>query len=498
MSPFPPGRPLAFGLDNSDPGTPDVACNMRLPATPPSAGLHASSSLPHLPTLLSPFKSSPLRHDSLGQSPAHPSYPNPLSPLATALSPVMRSPSAGGPGSSLASAASQPLDSFRSERDLPRHRDVSDMPTPAPATRAISAASLPDTSSPAAASPPTAAHGSSLSAAVASQPPQAAPGVAPAPAPVPAPPPTTLLALNPALPGPLRRRTWSLEDFNVVKRLYKGSTSSVYKAVDIRSGMPVALKVYFLSKVPRNVVHMVKREIELHHQLVHPNIIQLYAAFLDADRIVLVQEYAARGDLFHLLRQMGGRMSEQQVTELVMRPFLDALSYLHARGICHRDIKPENVLYTERWSLKLADFGVSINLNDERAVTRAGTLDYMAPEVTRCPLKAEPSDNKHDPSLAYTSAVDVWAAGVLTYELLVGFTPVVAPPQHHAAMQTPVGAFMAAQATPKALHFPTSMSAGARTFILGALAEDPGDRPTTKELARHPWLAGAAAAFAQA
>ncbi|EFJ48347.1 hypothetical protein VOLCADRAFT_81108 [Volvox carteri f. nagariensis] len=240
---------------------------------------------------------------------------------------------------------------------------------------------------------------------------------------------------------------------------------SVYKATCLRSGMPVALKVYFLAKVPRNVLHMIKREIELHHQLVHPNVIRLYAAFLEGDRIVLVQEYAARGDLFHLLRQLGGRMTEAQVSELVMRPFLEALVYLHSQGICHRDIKPENILYNDNWVLKIADFGVSINLNEERAVTRAGTVDYM------------PQENKDNASLAYTSAVDVWAAGVLSYELLVGFTPMSA-----------VSQFMATAASTRTLHFPASLSPASRDFILATLCDDPGDRPTAQELLRHPWI----------
>jgi serine/threonine protein kinase len=55
--------------------------------------------------------------------------------------------------------------------------------------------------------------------------------------------------------------------------------------------------------------------------------------------------------------------------------------YLHTRGIIHRDIKPENILFSSGMTLKLADFGLAIDLRRERAVTRAGTLDYMAPEV---------------------------------------------------------------------------------------------------------------------
>lgn len=57
------------------------------------------------------------------------------------------------------------------------------------------------------------------------------------------------------------------------------------------------------------------------------------------------------------------------------------LQYLHTRAIIHRDIKPENILFNSDMTLKLADFGLAIDLRRERAVTRAGTLDYMAPEV---------------------------------------------------------------------------------------------------------------------
>ncbi len=79
--------------------------------------------------------------------------------------------------------------------------------------------------------------------------------------------------------------------------------------------------------------------------------------------------------------------------------------------------QPENILFTASWRLVLADFGVSINLLQERAVTRAGTEGYMAPEVVVCPLKSDPAENKDKPDLAYTTAVDIWAVGVLAYEV---------------------------------------------------------------------------------
>ncbi|KAG2447323.1 hypothetical protein HYH02_007653 [Chlamydomonas schloesseri] len=299
-----------------------------------------------------------------------------------------------------------------------------------------------------------------------------------------------LLATASNIPPTMRRAHWSLGDYEVSRRIYKGATSAVYQATCLRSGLPVALKVYFLDKVPPNAMHMIAREITIHADVAHKHVAMLYGAFQEEGRLVLVQEYAARGDLYGIYRALRRRMTEEQVTELVMVPFLEALCYLHSRGVCHRDIKPENLLYTQDWKLLIADFGVSINLNQERAVTRAGTLDYMAPEVERCPIKYQPQDNKNVPGLAYTTAVDIWATGVLAYELLVGFPPFVTdnggqpqPPQAGGA-----GADFLAQCTRKTLSFPASMSQGAREFISWALAEDPQERPTSVELLNHSWL----------
>ncbi|GIL53961.1 hypothetical protein Vafri_9524 [Volvox africanus] len=358
-------------------------------------------------------------------------------------------------------------------------------------------------------------------AAMASSLQRAPPSPSPSPLPQPAAPlrhlvPTQLLTTSAVAPEAMRRPHWCMEDYAVDRRLYRSSTASVYSATCIRSGLPVALKIYSLAHVPRNVVHMLRREVEIQTMLVHKNIVRLYGAFQDStsQRLVLVLELGGNGSLVEVHRALCCRMSESQARVLVLRPLLEAMSYFHSLGIVHRDIKPDNILFSKDWRLLLADFGIAIDITAERAVTRAGTVEYMAPEVERCPLKMLPEENKENKDLAYTTAVDVWAVGCLAYLLLLGFPPYIKANNHNnhnhnyhchannngtdgtqtAAAEPSAGSAPSAAPTApaacgsRALTFPTSTSPLARDFISAALADRPEDRPTARQLLQHPWM----------
>eukprot|EP00955_Chlamydomonas_euryale_P058263 357008-Chlamydomonas_euryale.AAC.5 len=126
----------------------------------------------------------------------------------------------------------------------------------------------------------------------------------------------------------------------------------------------------------------VEREVAIHSKLRHPHIVEFYAAFEDSHGIYLLLEYAEGGDLFDAVKKRGGRMTEAALVKQVLHPYLCALMYLHSRGIVHRDIKPENTVFTRDLVMKITDFGLAIDLREERAVTRLGTLDYMV--CARC------------------------------------------------------------------------------------------------------------------
>ncbi|GLC45899.1 hypothetical protein PLESTF_000710100 [Pleodorina starrii] len=295
-------------------------------------------------------------------------------------------------------------------------------------------------------------------------------------------PPAGLLYTSPSLSAAMRRtrQIWSVEDFEIGKKIHKGYSSSVYKASCLYSGTDVILKAYNLAGLSTFLRNQVLRELDIHSRLRHPGVVHLMAAFREDNNLLLLQEYVRGGSLDRVRRKLGGRMTEFQAMHLVLLPLLGVLSYLHERGIVHRDIKPDNLLFTDNWKLKVCDFGVSICLHDERAVTRTGTREYLAPEVDRCPPKRLPQDNKTNTDLAYTSAVDVWSLGSLMYELLVGFTPFPGgPPARKEGASGSAGA---------ALAFPGGISREARAFIRDCLELDPADRPTVQQLQEHAWV----------
>lgn len=292
---------------------------------------------------------------------------------------------------------------------------------------------------------------------------------------------SNVLGASPTMPKAMRRSIFSIKDFKVLKCLHKGYASHVFSAECLASQTPVVLKVYVLPAQSDLVRMQLYREICVHSKLEHPNIAQFYVAFMEDNCVVIVQEFVARGDLLKYMDANGGRLTEQAAVHVVLQPFLAALQYLHSQGIVHRDIKPENCLLTEDNILKLTDFGLAVDLKVERANTRAGTLDYMAPEVLICPTKDRPSDFKAVPGAAhYKTTADAWAVGVFAYELIVGELPFKAAHTSDTVWNIMKGH------QPK---LPSYLSPAARDFIILCLQRLPSNRLNVQDMLKHPWLA---------
>ncbi|EFJ51962.1 hypothetical protein VOLCADRAFT_56153, partial [Volvox carteri f. nagariensis] len=195
-------------------------------------------------------------------------------------------------------------------------------------------------------------------------------------------------------------------------------------------------------------------------------VVGLLAVFEDKALVYLVFEACMGGDLYaHLIRNRGTLHEEYLVTKVVF-PLLSVLQQLHKLHIIHRDIKPENIFLTETGEIALGDFGLAGHKFQDRMTERVGTLDYMAPEAS-------------DGVKAYDEKIDIWATGVLVYELLVGRPPFeVDDPQETARL------ILSGQAS----DFPVHISQYARDFVAQALTKDADLRPSAEQLLQHPWL----------
>ncbi|KRX51346.1 cAMP-dependent protein kinase catalytic subunit alpha [Trichinella sp. T9] len=138
-----------------------------------------------------------------------------------------------------------------------------------------------------------------------------------------------------------------------------------------------------------------------------PFIVDFYGSFKSNSNLFFMLEFVQGGDLFTHLRNMN-RFSENVAKFFAIQIVL-ALEYLHKLDIMYRDLKPENILLDQHGYCKLADFGMSKQLNNQRTYTICGTWEYIAPEIIK--------------KQGYGTSIDWWMFGILLYDLCNGRTP---------------------------------------------------------------------------
>ena len=203
------------------------------------------------------------------------------------------------------------------------------------------------------------------------------------------------------------------EDFESFedKCIGEGTYGSVWKVRNKLTKEIFAIKVMNKENIIRhNMVEQINKEIEIMYKLNHPNIIKLYSHFEDNEQFCLIMEYASKGHLFSLIKKH--RKLNQIMAKQYLKEIISAIKYLHEKipPIIHRDIKPENILIDQDGNCKLADFGwASFDYGDKIRDIYCGTPEYLAPEMI--------NQTGHDKS------VDIWAIGILLFEMLTGRTP---------------------------------------------------------------------------
>lgn len=258
-------------------------------------------------------------------------------------------------------------------------------------------------------------------------------------------------------------RQFSLDDFEIGRKLGKGKFGKVYCVKDKATGYVCALKVMSKKElIEYKVEKQFRREIEIQSNLRHPNISRLYGHFDDDQNVYLLIEYVAKGELFKILRKMG-TFNDVRASKYIYQ-MANALLYLHNKHVIHRDIKPENILLGLDGNIKISDFGWSVYAPVSRRTTMCGTLDYLPPEMVEA--------KEHD------YRVDVWSLGILTYEFLVGSPPFEEP--GHAATYKRISKVD--------LKIPSKVSPEATDVIKRFLQHSPENRFPLDKLGEHPWI----------
>lgn len=209
-------------------------------------------------------------------------------------------------------------------------------------------------------------------------------------------------------------------------QLGSGTFSNVYLAIDLNNSNKVAVKKIDMVKF-EYAIDKIRNEIEIIRTLDHPNIIKCHDVFQDEHYTYLVMEYCDKGTLSNIVREHKNNIDSvdfdaESNARYYLAQLKDALEYLNAKAYVHRDIKPSNILLKssegedtgDRYLLKLADFGLAksnVHGDMDKMDTFCGSPLYMAPEIVFCGK--------------YASNVDLWAVGVIMYQLLYGKNPYI-------------------------------------------------------------------------
>jgi serine/threonine protein kinase len=263
-----------------------------------------------------------------------------------------------------------------------------------------------------------------------------------------------------------RPHLYTLNDFIPVKNSSKVIGTGAYGEVQLMQKKGTkklfALKVYRKSTVATVMpLKILFREISVHQTLIHPNIVRLYDHLEDHIKLYLVLEYVEKGSLFELIGKRI-KLPEKEAWSIFVQT-CTGLNYLHKKNILHRDLKPENLLISKENVIKISDFGWSAQGSETR-VTFCGTLDYMSPEM----LRKQPQTYK----------VDIWALGILLYEMLHGKPPFRAKnPREMERLVTEARYEMGPHVSPDA-----------RALISLLLQESPQARPSMIEILKTGWV----------
>jgi len=273
---------------------------------------------------------------------------------------------------------------------------------------------------------------------------------------------------------------WSIDEIERVylqnlqymldERVGQGTYGTVYRAHHIQSNQVVAVKVIDIELSNDDVFTITNEILTVARLRGCPQLVSYITSYALDSSLWVVTEFLDGGSALDRVKTRGP-MSEEEIA-VICREVLLGLFSLNREGIIHRDIKAGNILLSKSGKVKLADFGASGQITDTKSKceTFLGTPYWIAPEVIAQNL--------------YDGRADVWSLGITCHEMLTG-----KPPRHNLTV------FKLLQVIPSepAPHLPDNgqYSKDFVDFVNSCLTKDPNERPSVKQLLRHPLISKA-------
>lgn len=254
--------------------------------------------------------------------------------------------------------------------------------------------------------------------------------------------------------------------YRIEERIARGGMATVYTAVDTRLDRQVAVKVMHEGLgADQDFADRFVREARASARLNHPGVVAVFDQGEDEGTVYLVMEYVAGATLRDVIRKEAPLTPARALA--VMEQVLQALGAAHQAGLVHRDVKPENVLIAPTGQIKVADFGLARAVTSTTAVTATagvliGTISYVAPEL----VLHQGTDARSD----------VYACGVLLFELLTGRKP------HEAENPIQVAYKHVHEDVPAPSSFQSGIPHYLDALVARATARDRDLRPTDAKL----------------
>ena len=253
-----------------------------------------------------------------------------------------------------------------------------------------------------------------------------------------------------------------LDQYFIESLVASSGMATIFRAIDLETKQPVAIKIPHMEVESDPVLYeRFQREAEIGQKLDHPGVMKVLA-YNTRGHVYIVMEWV-EGRLLRYILHETKKMPIERATKMAAG-ICDALAYCHRNGVVHRDLKPENIMVDDQDQIKLIDFGIA-GLAGSRRLTFSklsqvmGSPDYIAPER----VKGSRGDGR----------VDVYAIGVIFYEMLTGDTP-FSGPNPFAVMNDRL---VNNPPPPRGLN--PEISEALQEIIFRALERDPADRYST-------------------